>query len=566
MYLLWTCLVLVVGQCGSGHAAGRLAASADPSSHDDDGDNFSRRGHVGWEPLQRRDKAVFSSVTVSLLELNQGNMWLFEDYVVITGKAAGSSSLPNIRFPKSLLNVAGVMNFTSVKAYLTIPQLKSELESFTSTVGVMNSKNRYVSVELRPLAAFSVELFSGDIELDINGPVQVSLPVSDGLGQHISKSVPAWFLNMTTGAWKKKGLGQVVLMEGKRVWTFTAPHLGYWIAASASSSREFFQLSVFIDFISHHTFFLMVILGGMLLTIVCLLLGLLNFCRREVSEENALKLTVMRRKDQSTSTSCDEASPGHVYPQQEQSMPQTERQEDKNNAAFISGNDDSVIRNPAAVAVTVDCDDVELEMDLCDPMVFFSEQVKTPESLVESLFFCNQQVANLPATAFLHVEERTQRRKSATLPRAGASHSAAAEPDTNSLPKSPSVVQNQTEEAEGRLDDEEANPRSPFPESASVPGTLSKIGQNRNSGETAAGFSKTQSPQPPRAWFVSLEGKPAAEIHHATAEQHRRRRPVESRDTSLDSGVDMSELNPGPVRRAGTLDRRATFVKRTSQQ
>lgn len=45
------------------------------------------------------------------------------------------------------------------------------------------------------------------------------------------------FFLIPKGAWKKKGLGQVVLMEGKRVWTFTAPHLGYWIAASASSSR-----------------------------------------------------------------------------------------------------------------------------------------------------------------------------------------------------------------------------------------------------------------------------------------------------------------------------------------
>lgn len=54
---------------------------------------------------------------------------------------ADSSSQPNIRFPKSLLNVPGIMNFTSVKAYLTVPQLKSELESFPSTVGVMDSKS-----------------------------------------------------------------------------------------------------------------------------------------------------------------------------------------------------------------------------------------------------------------------------------------------------------------------------------------------------------------------------------------------------------------------------------------
>lgn len=57
----------------------------------------------------------------------------------------------------------------------------------------------YVSVELRPLAAVSVQLFSGDTELQINGPVNISLPLPDGFGQHTSKSVPAWFLNRTTG-------------------------------------------------------------------------------------------------------------------------------------------------------------------------------------------------------------------------------------------------------------------------------------------------------------------------------------------------------------------------------
>lgn len=34
--------------------------------------------------------AVFSSVTVSLLALNQGNIWLFEDSVLITGKTSGT--------------------------------------------------------------------------------------------------------------------------------------------------------------------------------------------------------------------------------------------------------------------------------------------------------------------------------------------------------------------------------------------------------------------------------------------------------------------------------------------
>lgn len=46
----------------------------------------------------------------------------------------------------------------------------------------------------------------------------------------------------------------------------------------------------------------------------------------------------------------------------------------------------------------------------------------------------------------------------------------------------------------------------------------------------------------PRAWFVSLDGKPAAAVRHSVIElQSGRPRPPSSNDTSLDSGVDMNE-------------------------
>lgn len=45
------------------------------------------------------------------------------------------------------------------------------------------------------------------------------------------------FVLPPVGGWMRKGLGTVVSIEGKLVWTFTAPHLGYWIAAPLSSPR-----------------------------------------------------------------------------------------------------------------------------------------------------------------------------------------------------------------------------------------------------------------------------------------------------------------------------------------
>ncbi|XP_023278859.1 protein FAM171B-like isoform X2 [Seriola lalandi dorsalis] len=496
-------------------------------------------------PCKTSRMPIFSSVTMSLLSLNQGNIWLFEDSVLITGKTSDASSQPVVHFPKSLLNLTDSSNVTSVKAYLTIPRLSSEDGSLLNTLGIMSSKSGYVSVELSPVAAVSVQLFSGDSELHVSGPIQISLSIPDSRGLQISNVVPAWFFNQTTG---------------------------------------FFGLDIPIDFILNHSSSLMVLLGGLLVVVICLLVGILCYRRRPLSETEAKTILPVMRKDQTTSTCDDELF--EVY-SRDVSPPQNglnhsfrEKGDNRRNSSVNSTH--SVIANPSAVAIALECAELDLNTEPNDGTCVFREQMRVPGSLTENLFFYNQPVAILHAPAFFHLEEQAeqqQRSKSATLPRAGASNSAAAEPLSKdgfaqTLPKGPSATQNQAVESEDQLGVLEGSQaatststaRGPFslPESVSVPGTLNKIRDSRHSVHALAEFSKMPSPQPPRAWFVSLEGKPAAEIHYNVSEQQRRRRPVESRDTSLDSGVDMSELNQSSGRRAVTLERNATFVKSTS--
>uniref|UniRef100_A0A669CLE2 Family with sequence similarity 171 member B n=1 Tax=Oreochromis niloticus TaxID=8128 RepID=A0A669CLE2_ORENI len=473
-------------------------------------------GYICTLLLCKTDKMpIFSSVTLSLQGLNQGNIWLFEDSVLITGRTSDASSQPVVSFPKTLLNLTHSNNITSVKAFLTIPRLTSEQGGFLDTRGIMSSKSGYVSVELSPVAAVSVQLFSGDTELHVTGPVQMNLNIPDSFRLQSSSVIPAWFFNRTTGGWMRKGLGKVASVDGRLVWTFTAPHLGYWIAAPVSSNRGFFELAIPIDFFIRHSFFLMVLFGGTLVIIISLLVGLC-YCSRH-------------------------------------------------NASFIA--------NTNAVAIMLENDLNTDPNDLtCSHKA--SEQ-RVSVSLTDNLFFYNQPVAILHTPAFFHLEEQPEQAqwsKSATLPRAGASNGAATEPlskenltqtQTKGLPE----TQNQAAETEDKLGasggSQTATPTntSRLPESVSVPGTLHKILDSRHS---VHGQSNISSLQPPRAWFVSLEGKPAAEIHYAVTEQQRRRRPVESRETSLDSGVDMSELNQTSGRRAVTLERNATFVKSAS--
>ncbi|XP_041662538.1 protein FAM171B-like isoform X1 [Cheilinus undulatus] len=521
-------------------------------------------------PYKASRMPLFSSVTLYLLRLNQGNIWLFDDSVLITGETSDASSQPVVQFPKSLLNLTDSRNITAVRAYLTVPKLPSQDDTVLITPGIMSSKTGYISVDLSPVAAVSVQLFSGDTELHLSGPIQIRLSLPDSCGLQSSNTVPAWFFNSTTGGWMRKGLGTVVSVEGKLMWNFTAPHLGYWIAAPLSPSRGFFGFAVPLDFIVRHSYVLMLILGGVLLFVICLLVGLL-FCRRSSSRENmAKKILPVSVKDQTTSTCEDdvfEVSSGDPsHPQSGLNQSFTEKGDNLHNASVISMHNGSIIANPGAVSIAVECNELDLNT----------------ASLTENLFFYNQPVAILHAPAFFHLEEQPERPqwcKSATLPRAGASNGAAAEPPrkdsfTQTQPKGPSNTQSQTAENDDQLGaSENSQPEtssSPsrshvsLPESASVPGTLTKMVGSRHSVHAFAELSKIPSLQPPRAWFVSLEGKPAAEIHYAVSEQQRRRRPAESRETSLDSGVDMSELNQTSGRRAVTLERNNTFVKSTS--
>lgn len=172
----------------------------------------------------------------------------------------------------------------------------------------------------------------------------------------------------------------------------------------------------------------------------------------------------------------------------------------------------------------------------------------------------NQPVAIVQAPEHFPAQGQTESTGSrcATFPRNGMEHGAQTERNlkdsfTQTLPKAPQQDNNVQPALEGPQISI-ANPGiwgrySHLLESVSVPGTLNEAaGMGTFHGElqgiseqTLLELSKAK-PLPPRAWFVSLDGKPAAQVRHSVIELQGRHRPGSSNDTSLDSGVDMNEL------------------------
>lgn len=137
-----------------------------------------------------------------------------------------SSSHPKVMFPKNLLITSSGSNITSVTAYLTVPQHHQVRDCTGCTPGLMGGSGRsgewsihdaggvfletrshpfpsvfaaLRSVSLNPVVSVSILLFCDDEQLQIRGPIQISLPLKPGLRLRAADTVPAWAFNFNMG-------------------------------------------------------------------------------------------------------------------------------------------------------------------------------------------------------------------------------------------------------------------------------------------------------------------------------------------------------------------------------
>nr|XP_046237869.1 protein FAM171B [Scatophagus argus] len=554
-------------------------------------------------PWSTAKRPIFSAVTLLLLPHSQGNIWLFEDSVLITGKLPDSSSQPKVMFPKNLLTMSDRSNISSVTAFLTVPQhhLAKDCTNCTPGIIISGSKSVIRRVELKPVAAVSVLLYSGGEELHVRGPIQISLPLGRSTRLRAADTVPAWAFNLKTGAWENQGLGIVKTVGDELVWTYTASHLGHWIASPLPSSDDYLRHGSSWDFISYHTYLLMGILGGTLTIVIGFLSLLLCHCgksHREPRRRTARfsKLTVVK-KDQTTSTHMEE---GLLFRSGDNSLASCSVQCEPSSTPRHKANYNIYVEDPGGRPAAPFYENIPPDrLKGSQPQAHYinSEEVarlreKSEQNNMNSdnffqdklVHIYNQPVAIIHAPElFSAQEQQLSGCKSATFPRNGVEYDAHSEPAskdnyTQTLPKAPHHHSQGGSSQQQSSQDEpqplETPPQGQGPNasvwgrysnllesSVSVPGTLNEAaGMEAFSGghgvpSELQGISERTLLEltrgkplssHPRAWFVSLDGKPAAQVRHSIIELQSRHRPPSSNDTSLDSGVDMNEPLQNP--------------------
>ncbi|XP_028810968.1 protein FAM171B isoform X2 [Denticeps clupeoides] len=526
-------------------------------------------------PWKTRRMPIFSSVTVLLLPQTQGNIWLFEDTVLITRKTSASdfTSQPCVQFPRGLLELPVSTNVSMLTAYLTTPQLPIDCHLCTTGLASGRSGNR--SVTLKPVAALSVQLLANGDELPVSGSIKLTVPLLHSSHLLPSESVPAWAFDKEKGTWLNKGVGTIKMDGTRLVWTYVASHLGNWIAAPLPSVNGYVGTSV--DIISYHTYLLLGILAGSLFIVIGFLSVLSCHCRdatRNAEKKRQRKTSrAVLHKDQTTSTRCDHDEEASYHPE-DRSFPLARQGPSQD--GFVSPRHQASynmedVGHPTAKLYENICAMHPESMKTSFPLVYvhseemarireLSDQKKVYQDSSENVIFpdklfhiYNQSVAIIQTPE--HPQSDSFSCQSATFPRNSAEYGAQSKRQykdsfTQTLPKIPVQDSHEQPSLETRINPGVWGRYSHLLESVSVPGTLNeavRIGPFRGelqgiSEQTLLELSKAKpSPHPPRAWFVSLDGKPLAQVRHSVIDLQGRHRPGSSNDTSLDSGVDMNE-------------------------
>ncbi|XP_069770427.1 protein FAM171A1 isoform X2 [Narcine bancroftii] len=273
----------------------------------------SKSGYVpNSSPWLATKLPLFSSVSLLLHPERLATLMVYDDVVQIVSGFQGTLIQPRIQFQRRSLNLPSNLTYRKLIAFLTVAVTPWEVGGFPYLQGIdVNRTGNSSRFELIPITAVSVHLLNSDgTEIQVNGPICVTIPLPANSPLKHDDALPAWKFDKKIGAWLKSGLG-IVQKEGDYfTWTYFAPQLGYWIAAMSPQSPGNLVGVGASDITVYHTVFLLAILGGMTIILLVLLCLLIYYCRRKclkprlhhrkIQLSSALESS---KKDQATSMS-----------------------------------------------------------------------------------------------------------------------------------------------------------------------------------------------------------------------------------------------------------------------
>ncbi|KAL0985406.1 hypothetical protein UPYG_G00156470 [Umbra pygmaea] len=229
-----------------------------------------------WKPTRL---PVFSSLSLELLPERAATLMVYEDLIEMNSGAQGSRAQSWVQFQRRALSLPPNASYSNLTALLTVANSPRHMQHFPylQSLGGNGTGSEW-RFELTPVAAISVHLLANEgVELQVNGPISISVPLPANSGLKENQHIPAWRFDPRLGAWLKSSLGYVQREGDQLSLTYIAPQLGYWVAAMSPLHPG---PVVAKDITMYHTVFLLAILGGMGVILLCLLCLLLYYCRR----------------------------------------------------------------------------------------------------------------------------------------------------------------------------------------------------------------------------------------------------------------------------------------------
>ncbi|KAJ0000399.1 hypothetical protein NQD34_012241 [Periophthalmus magnuspinnatus] len=235
---------------------------------------------VPWTPARL---PVFSSISLDLLPERAASLMVYDDVIEIVSDFHGFKGQPSVHFLRRALSLPPNSSYSNLTALLTVASSPSHLQHFPFLQGLRgNGTGSERRFDLTPIAAVSVHLLASDgVELQVNEPITVSIPLPADSGLKENDHVPAWRFDPRLGVWIKSSWGHVQKEGDQLILTYIAPQLGYWLAAMSPLHTG---PMIAKDISMYHTVFLLAILGGMALILLCLFCLLLYYCRRRCTK------------------------------------------------------------------------------------------------------------------------------------------------------------------------------------------------------------------------------------------------------------------------------------------